>query len=149
GAEQCRSKSRIDEACVTALRNLRRSITCERVRERDRCHGDLVELIGRQRTQLLVEGAAAEEEARVYEYVAPRIRYAPFENAGAPQRQEAVDQHLAASVETLLEGSIRGAGSGWLAQPRHEIAKTRTLRVAQDERVRQGVGEGANADLQR
>ena len=70
------------------------------------------------------------------------------QDAGAHQREKAVHQHLGAAVEADREGaSSASAGNG--APSLASSALKSALAHAADQGVRQGIGERADADLQR
>ncbi len=151
GAEQGRHHGRVDETGVAALRALAGLVAVERVGEGDAGHGDLGQLLARHLAQLAIEGLVADEEARVQDGLAAvGARDAAAQDAGAHQRQEAVDQHLRAAVEAGRERARARASAGSGAPSLSSSARnSRVAGVAQDQRMRQRVGERADADLQR
>ena len=147
---QGRDHRRVHEPGVAALRALCRLVAGERVGEVDAGHGDAREPIGRHLAQLAIEFLVADEEAGVQDGLVPvRALDRALEDAGAHQREEAVDQQLRAAVEADLERSELGVRRQRRAERGQQRAELSVPGVAQDQGMRECIGERADADLQR
>ena len=100
--------------------------------------------------KLAIEFLVADEEAGVQDGLAPvRALDRALEDAGAHQREEAVDQQLRAAVEADLERSELGVRRQRRAERGQQRAELSVPGVAQDQGMRECIGERADADLQR
>src|SRR5262249_44986374 len=106
-------------------------------------------LVGPRLFKLAIEGLAANEEARLqHSLSAVSIGDATAQDAGPPQGEEAVDQHLRATVETRPKGTEIVAVGGGVGEPFEQVAEGSVVGVAQDQRVCQGVRERTDPDPQ-
>ncbi|MNP25838.1 hypothetical protein D3C76_1186610 [compost metagenome] len=103
GAEQGHAEYGVDEARITALAALEFLLPVQLVDEADTRHGKPCALFQRHVAQALVERLGAEEETAMQHCRHLLVRRAP-QQARFGQRQQAVDEHLAAAVQALGEG---------------------------------------------
>ncbi len=103
--------------------------------------------LARHLAQRSIEAARADEEAGMQHDAVDLA----LEDAGAEQIEHAFDEQFAAAVEADVElfGVHRGVARRVVAEPRQQLAEFVVVALAQHQRLRHGLAQRADADLQR
>ena len=75
------------------------------------------------------------------------VHLAP-QNARFDQAEECLEHHFAHAIEALVEDGRLSRGRAW-GEPRHHFKKLSVVAMADDQRLRQGIADLPDADLQR